>query len=105
MGDNRLAAVYQFKIHLLGISPQISLHVLVLGDTSLAELHHIFQVAMGWENWHPHSFHIWGKAYGIGYAGGTYFADNSCRVHLGDFEWRANDRFTYTYDFGDYWQH
>ncbi|WP_092743979.1 IS1096 element passenger TnpR family protein [Hymenobacter psychrophilus] len=42
------------KIHLLGISPQISRRVLVRGDTTLAELHHIFQVAMGWENWHLH---------------------------------------------------
>ena len=34
-------AVYQLKIHLLGISPQISRRVLVRGDTTLAELHHV----------------------------------------------------------------
>jgi len=102
---DRLAAVYQLKIHLVGISPHISRRVLVRGDTSLAELHHIFQVAMGWENGHLHSFKLWGKEYGIAYAGGLYFADDARRVHLGDFPWRAGDRFTYTYDFGDYWQH
>jgi len=48
-GDDRLAAVYQLQIHLVGISPQICRRVLVRGDTSLAELHHVFQVAMGWE--------------------------------------------------------
>lgn len=55
---NRLAVGYQFKIHLLGISPQISRYVLVRGDTTLAELHHIFQVVMGWENWPLHSFKL-----------------------------------------------
>ena len=43
-GTDRLAVGYQLKIHLLGISPQICRRVLVRGDTTLAELHHIFQV-------------------------------------------------------------
>ena len=41
---DRLAVGYQLKIHLLGISPQISRRVLVRGNTTLVELHHIFQV-------------------------------------------------------------
>ena len=105
VGADHLTAVYQLKIHLLGISPQICRRVLVRGDTTLAELHHVFQVVMGWDNWHLHSFKLWGKEYGIPYAGGSYFADDARRVHLGDFPWRANDKFTYTYDFGDYWLH
>ena len=40
------AVGYQLKIHLLGISPQISRRVLIRGDTTLAELHHIFQVGL-----------------------------------------------------------
>ena len=47
---DRSAVGYQLQIHLLGISPQISRRVLVWGDTTLAELHHIFQVVMGWKN-------------------------------------------------------
>ena len=102
---NHLTVGYLLKIHLLGISLQLSWRVLVRGDTSLAELHHIFQVIMGWENWHLHSFHFWGKDYGIGYASSTCFANDVRRVHLGCFPWRVNDKFTYTYDFGDYWQY
>ncbi len=34
-----------------------------------------------------------------------WFTDDARRVHLVDFDWRANDMFTSTYDFGDYWQH
>ena len=105
VGDDRLAAVYQLKIHLVGISPRIYRRVLVRGDTSLAERHHIFQVAMGWENWHLHRFKLWSKEYGIPYAGGSYFADDARRVYLGNFPWRVDDKFTYTYDFGDYWHY
>ncbi len=104
-GSDQLAAVYQLKIHLVGISPQICRRVLVRGDTTLAELHHVFQITMGWDNWHLHSFKLWGKEYGIPYAGGIYFADDARRVHLGDFPWQVNDKFTYTYDFGDDWVH
>ena len=60
-GDDRLSVVYQLKIHLVGISPHIYRRVLVRGDTTLAELHHVYQVAMGWENWHLQSFKLWGK--------------------------------------------
>ena len=79
--SNRSAVGYQLKIHLPGISPQISRRVLLRGDTTLAELHHIFQVAMNWENRHLHSFHRWGKDYGPSYAGGTWCADDPRRVH------------------------
>ena len=58
VGDDRPAAVYQLKIHLLGISSHICRRVRVRGDTTLAELHHVFQVVMGWENWRLHSFHL-----------------------------------------------
>lgn len=104
-GQDRLAAAYQLQIRLRGIRPHISRRLLVQGDTSLAVLHHIFQVVMGWENWHLHSFTIQGKEYGISYAGGLGFCDNAARIHLGDFSWQVGDQFAYTYDFGDYWQH
>ncbi len=41
-----------------------------------------------------HRFKLWGKEYGIPYASGIYFADDARRVHLGNFPWRVNDRFT-----------
>jgi len=50
VGDDRSVAVYQLKTHLVGINPQITRRVLVRGDTTVAELHHVFQVTTGWEN-------------------------------------------------------
>jgi len=87
-GADRLAAVYQLKIHLLGISPQICRRVLVRGDTTLAELHHVFQVVMGWDNWHLHSFKLWGKEYGMPYAGGSTPASGQCRRN--PWQWLLN---------------
>lgn len=43
---DRLAVGYQLKLHLPGISPQISRRVLGRGHTTLAELHHVFQVVL-----------------------------------------------------------
>ncbi|WP_460500889.1 IS1096 element passenger TnpR family protein [Hymenobacter agri] len=58
-------AVYQLKIHLVGINLHICRRVFVWGDTNLAELHHIFQITMSWKNWHLHSFKLWGKEKGF----------------------------------------
>lgn len=102
-GDDRLAAVYQLKIHLARYQSQICRRVRVQGDTTLAELHPIFQVARGRENGYPHHFKLWGREYGTPYAGGIYFSDDTHRIHPGDFPWRTGD--TFTYDFGDYWHH
>ena len=52
-----------------------------------------------------HRFKLWGTDYGILYAGDLSLADNARRFHLGDLPGRANDKFTYAYDIGDYWHH
>lgn len=97
--------VYQLKIHLLGISPMIWRRLLVTSETTIAQLHHILQIAMGWENFHLHRFRIYGKEYGISYSGGTGFTDDPRQVQLGGFRLRMNDIFHYEYDFGDSWEH
>ena len=33
------------------------------------------------------------------------FHDDPCKIFIGDFGFKAGDKFTYTYDFGDHWQH
>ncbi len=58
---------------------------------------------MGWDDEFLHSFHIYGKDYGIHYAGGLSFSDDPSSVCLEDFEFDPGDRFTYTYNFFDYW--
>jgi Plasmid pRiA4b ORF-3-like protein len=53
--------VYQLKITLKYIEPEIWRRVLVESDTSLEVLHLIVQEAMGWDNYHMHSWKIGNK--------------------------------------------
>jgi hypothetical protein len=97
--------VYQLKITLRGISPLIWRRLLVRAETSVAELHHILQLALGWTNSHLHRFMIHGKEYGIAYEGGVSFVEDPRRIRLADFRFRLRERFLYEYDFDDNWQH
>ena len=64
------AVLYQLKVALRVISPLIWRRLLVHADTSIADLHHILQLAMGWSNIHLQRFLIHGKKYGIASDGG-----------------------------------
>src|SRR5712692_7248860 len=77
----------------------------VHAETSLADLHHILQLAMGWTNSHLHRFVIHGKEYGTAYDGGMGFANDPKRITLADFRFRLRERFVYEYDFNEHWQH
>lgn len=57
--------VYQLKVALRAISPLIWRRLLVTSDMTIAQLHDIVQIAMGWEDLHLHQFRIHGKTYGI----------------------------------------
>ena len=52
---------YSIKIALRGVSPMIWRRLRVRGNTSLADLNHIIQIAMCWDDDHLHSFHIYGE--------------------------------------------
>ncbi len=97
--------VYQLKVMLRDISPMIWRRLLVTVDTSIAQLHHIVQTAMGWEDLHLHRFRVHGKEYGIYREGGMLFDDDPYSVCLAAFKLRAGDRLVYEYDMGDFWQH
>jgi hypothetical protein len=58
------AATMQFKIWLKGLSPMIWRRVQVPENTTLRELHGIFQVAMGWEGIHLFTFNLRAVRYG-----------------------------------------
>jgi len=98
-------AIYQFRIWLRGISPTIWRRFLVRSDSTIADLHYILQLVMGWTDTHLHTFFIHGKDYGVYHSGGMVFADDPTHVYLRDFQFRVYERFLYTYDFGDNWEH
>ncbi|MBD2027004.1 plasmid pRiA4b ORF-3 family protein [Leptolyngbya sp. FACHB-711] len=56
--STRPGEIYQLKVSLVGISPLIWRQLLVHSDSSIADLHHFIQIAMGWEDIHLHRFII-----------------------------------------------
>ncbi|MGH9400613.1 MAG: plasmid pRiA4b ORF-3 family protein [Terriglobia bacterium] len=96
---------YQIHVWIRGISPMIWRRLLVRSDSTIADLHYTLQIAFDWSDLHLHRFHIHGQDYGIGRIGGPGFSSDPCKVRLGDFQFRMNERFLYEYDFGDRWEH
>jgi Plasmid pRiA4b ORF-3-like protein len=92
---------YQLRVTLRGVSPLVWRRLLVRSDATIAQLHDLLQIAMGWEDAHLHQFRIHGKAYGVYRGAGFTFADNPRSVRLADFRLRRGERFSYQYDFTD----
>lgn len=75
----------------------------ILGHTSIADLHHIIQIAMGWDDEYLHDVHIHGQDYGIDRIGGRIFRHTASEVFLDDFGLDVGDRFIYRYNFYEFW--
>ena len=56
--------IYQIKITLLGTKPPIWRRLLVPADLTLAQLHNVLQIAMGWEDGHMHEFRVGQRRFG-----------------------------------------
>ena len=91
-----------FKIALHGVSPMIWRRLRVDAKTSLADLHHIIQIAMDWDHEH-HNFHIYGQDFGLSTGGDRDGSDNLYEERLSDFDFDVGDRFTYTCNFTECW--
>src|SRR5262249_43189929 len=64
VGSYRSRSIYQLHIQLEEIEPAIWRRISVPGKISLARLHRLLQLAMGWENYHLHLFTIGEVLYG-----------------------------------------
>jgi hypothetical protein len=96
--------IYQLKIILQHIRPQIWRRILVPADIKLGRLHDIIQTTMGWENYHLHQFIIGDDRYGIPDPEFPDNTKNETSVRL-DKIVKPGETFIYEYDFGDSWQH
>ncbi len=97
--------IHQLKVVLWGARPPIWRRLHVPSDMTLAELHRVVQVAMGWQDYHLHQFEIAGVTYGVddGEGWGPVPEDEG-RTRLYRVAGKGT-RFTYEYDFGDSWEH
>jgi len=97
--------IYRLKVTLKGTKPPIWRRIEVLDRITLAKLHLILQVAMGWTDSHLHHFII----------GETYYVEpdpefgadtvNEKKVKLSQLRLKEKSKFYYEYDFGDSWEH
>ena len=95
--------VFSLKVTLRGARPPIWRRILAPAGMTLADLHDAIQAAMGWDNSHLHVFDVAGRSYGDR-ASVDDVADEN-RLTLGGVHKSGVDRFLYTYDFGDDWEH
>jgi site-specific recombinase XerD len=105
MKESKPIVIYQLKIFILDIHPMIWRRIRVSSHSTIADLHYIVQIAMGWTDSHLHRFIINGEEYGIHQIGGISFTSDPHKVQLADFRLGEKHRFFYEYDFGDDWQH
>ena len=97
-------AIYQLRVLLCGVGPLVWRRLLVISETSLAELHEILQNAFSWSGEHLRRFLIHGAAYGIPCLGGIAFREDARRVTLSRFRLHCGERFRYEYDFMADWK-
>ena len=91
------------KVTLKDTNPPIWRRILVPDSINLGDLHLAIQIAMGWHVCHLHVFDIGGERYGD-----PNTADdvaNERRMKLSALVKAGVTSFTYTYDFGDNWEH
>jgi hypothetical protein len=96
--------VFQLKITLQGIKPLIWRQVQVK-DCTLATLHEVIQVAMGWEFSHLYDFEVAGERYGDPGIGDDLEWNSDRKMKLSQIVRGGHRNFTYVYDMGDNWQH
>ncbi len=92
----------QLKVKLLNGHLSIWRRLWVPGDITLAELHTVLQVSMGWEDCHMHAFVVGKQRYGIPE---DECSENESNVCLSQVLKKTGSKLRYEYDFGDCWQH
>jgi hypothetical protein len=101
--------IYQLKVTLRYTKPPIWRRLLVPAGLTLEVLHDVLQLAMGWTDFHLHEFRVGQKRYGIPDPEDQLMSlppvGNERRVHLSMVLGKVGARATYTYDFGDSWEH
>lgn len=131
--SDRSREIYELRITLRGTKPPIWRRVAVEADVTLAELHEIVQIAMGWLDGHLHQFRMKIKVVPprpaeiarIAQSGGweglearlrdeRIFCDlcfdgmdgeDERQVRLSELCPKVKDKLLYDYDFGDGWEH
>jgi len=102
--ERRPPLLLRLKLLLRGVHPAVWRRVKLVDSLSIADLHRVIQLLMGWDDDHLHRFSIHGRDYGIAYVGGPSFDEDAAAVRLAQFGFRPTERFLYEYDFTAGWR-
>lgn len=97
--------IYRLMISLSGTKPLIWRRLETFGRTTLDELHHILQVAMGWHDRHLHQFYLPSGPFGSPDPYTWHPLENEESTRLDEILQKENDWLIYEYDPGDGWLH
>ncbi len=102
---SRRYVIYQLRLTVREIEPEIWRRVSVRSDMTLARLHMVIQILMGWYDYHLYEFHIDGAAHGPPRDDDAdYGYRNPVRISLAKAFGKERELISYTYDFGDSWE-
>lgn len=104
----RSKAIFQLKVSLRDIEPEIWRSVQVPEDTKLPRLHRILQLLFNWEDYHLHDFIAGQRVYSVPDSDDAFNerkVSDERLVPLNRIVARVGDTFEYVYDFGDDWRH
>lgn len=97
----------KLRIALNDTNPEIWRSIVVPNTITFFDLHHVFQIAMGWTN--SHLFELTVNDYTIGYFDPQFEGSESTTpaedVTLDLLLTKENMQFKYLYDLGDHWEH
>jgi hypothetical protein len=97
-------AHYEIKVQLRGVTkPPVWRRLRIPADLSLGRLHEVIQGAMGWDNSHLHVFSDGRSQYGL--PDGDLDFQDEWTISLSQLLGSVGDKVSYTYDFGDNWEH
>jgi hypothetical protein len=96
--------IYQLKVTLLGTKPPIWRRLLVPTHLTLAKLHDVLQIAMGWDSSHLYEFSVGEQLYGEPDPDGPPTISDR-KVRLNEVLPEVRSKLVYTYDMGDNWEH
>jgi hypothetical protein len=101
----KAATIYQLKISLRDTKPPIWRRVTVPDDFTLAALHRVIQIAMGWMGGHLHEFDTGHVSYGEADPNWPDDMEDEAGVKLKKLLKKEKQKIRYIYDFGDDWDH
>jgi hypothetical protein len=102
-GLRRIPRDLDLHVAIADVEPPIWRLVRVPDEYTLHQLHRVFQLVFGWQDYHLYDFRVGERRFEA--PDPEAEDEDSTAVRLRDLELGKGSRLTYTYDFGDDWLH